>query len=358
MSLLSLTKNFEFYALEERVMLDGEGLEEFAASQESTSLAGLAESADGADGAGSVDGDESAEEDVSSLLPQAPIVANPEDADRTVRREVVFVDNALQDYDLLLDDVRNREDFDRRFDVVLLDSDRDGMEQVTQVLATYATGTIDAVHLVSHGINGGLLLGNMRLSVNNVEHYAEELSVWQQALSSDADLLIYGCDLAAGEAGVQLLHSLGHFIDADVAASVDATGAAELGGDWSLEYTWGELETEVAFSTELQQSWTHLAANTAPVMTPDGESYNTIEGGIPATSTVAVLLGYTVSDPDLGAVEGIAVYAVAGSGGVFQYSTDGGATWNVSGSVSTTSALLLRANDWIRFIPDSANGGT
>ena len=42
--------------------------------------------------------------------------------------------------------------------------------------------------------------------------------------------------------------------------------------------------------------------------------------------------------------------------GTWEYSTDNGNNWSALGSVSTSAALLLRSTDYIRFVPDGANG--
>ena len=65
-----------------------------------------------------------------------------------------------------------------------------------------------------------------------------------------------------------------------------------------------------------------------------------------------------VTDVDTGAVLGIAVVGAGGSSGTWQCSTDNGATWNTVGSVSTTSGLLLRSIDKIRFNPDGTSSGS
>ena len=41
--------------------------------------------------------------------------------------------------------------------------------------------------------------------------------------------------------------------------------------------------------------------------------------------------------------------------GTWQYSTDNGSTWTAVGSVSGTSALLLRSTDKLRLVPDGQN---
>ena len=40
-----------------------------------------------------------------------------------------------------------------------------------------------------------------------------------------------------------------------MAASIDLTGSAVLGGDWDLEYATGSLESTVAFSAEVQAAF-------------------------------------------------------------------------------------------------------
>ncbi len=98
--------------------------------------------------------------------------------------------------------------------------------------------------------------------------------------------------------------------------------------------------------------------NDAPVLTPYAPVYNTTEDSAPFSATISSLLNTSVADEDAGSVGGIAVYGLTGGGGTLQYSTNGGSTWNTFSSPSSTSALLLRSTDQIRFTPDSANGGS
>ena len=136
---------------------------------------------------------------------------------------------------------------------VVLDPDRDGVAQVTETLRDYTD--LDAVHFVSHGADGRLQLGDTWLGSDNLDDYQDAVQTWQQALADDADLLIYGCNLAETGAGQAFIDRLSALTAADVAASDDITGAAQRGGDWALEYRSGEVDTPLAFSQELQQSW-------------------------------------------------------------------------------------------------------
>ncbi|MCA9184992.1 MAG: hypothetical protein KDA99_05210, partial [Planctomycetales bacterium] len=77
-------------------------------------------------------------------------------------------------------------------------------------------------------------------------------------------------------------------------------------------------------------------------------------------NTIAQILasggGDPITDADAGALEGIAVTAVTGSNGTWQFDTGSG--WTDVGTVSSTSALLLRATDSLRFVPNGILGDT
>lgn len=73
-----------------------------------------------------------------------------------------------------------------------------------------------------------------------------------------------------------------------------------------------------------------------------------------AGDTVSSLMAGLVTDPDPGAKTGMAVVATTGSsGGVWQYSLDGGDTWLAMGALSASAARLLRGSDRVRFLPNT-----
>ncbi|MDF2577401.1 MAG: hypothetical protein K0S74_885 [Chlamydiales bacterium] len=98
------------------------------------------------------------------------------------------------------------------------------------------------------------------------------------------------------------------------------------------------------------------SVNDAPILT----AANPVMTTITATNTtnigqtVASILGTSVTDIDFGAVEGIAITAapITSGAGTWQYSLNGGTTWIAYPAVSTTTALLLRDTDRVRFLPD------
>lgn len=178
------------------------------------------------------------------------------DPSQNVSHEIVFLDTSVEDYQQLLDDLWNNDDPSREIEVVLLSSSRDGIDQISEALA--GREDLDAVHIVSHGTDAAVKLGSTWLTQDNLAGYVGEIARWGNSLSADADLLFYGCDLAASSDGQDLIDSLATLTGADVAASDDDTGHAIFGADWDLEYATGEIETAIAFSQTTQDSWGHI----------------------------------------------------------------------------------------------------
>jgi hypothetical protein len=156
--------------------------------------------------------------------------------------EIIFIDSNVEDYETLL------EGLDSNAEVIFIDAESDGVEQIAEVLAT--RDNVDAIHIIAHGDAGELRLGNTTLTQSSMlgEH-ADELSVIKQALSEEADILIYGCNFAEGDFGKAAAESLGIATGADIAASEDLTGHESLGGDWDLEYEFGYVGT-VTFNAD------------------------------------------------------------------------------------------------------------
>jgi len=205
--------------------------------------------------------------DLETAFDSAPSAVVADDAmvaSVQVRRELVFVDSRAPEPQQLLDDLRSAGDHERRFEVVVLDPEQDGIAQISQTLNGYRD--LDAVHFVSHGTGSAVQLGETWLSIDNLDANRTAIAGWRDALAADADLLFYGCNLAAGEDGQALVAGLAELTGADVAASDDVTGSALLGGDWDLEYHAGDVETAIALSTELQQDWSGALANSPPTV--------------------------------------------------------------------------------------------
>ncbi len=113
-----------------------------------------------------------------------------------------------------------------------------------------------------------------------------------------------------------------------------------------------------AFSTGTAQATIVVGnVNDAPVLAPVAPSLAAITEDDTANSglTIATLLGASVTDADPAPLAGLALFAQAPANGTWEYSLDAGATWSDVGSVSLSSALLLRSSDRLRFVPDARN---
>lgn len=126
--------------------------------------------------------------------------------------------------------------------VRVVQNDQSGLDVIG---AELASGQFDAIHILSHGTPGSFSLGTDTLSNATLAQHSAALSSWAAHLSADADILLYGCDLAQGEAGQLFISELARLTSADIAASTDATGAASQGGNWVLERQTGSIEAGV-----------------------------------------------------------------------------------------------------------------
>ncbi|HET7609824.1 MAG TPA: DUF4347 domain-containing protein, partial [Gammaproteobacteria bacterium] len=174
-----------------------------------------------------------------------------------VRHEIVFVDARLADHEQIVSGLPGGSG-DRQIEVFVIEAGEDGLERITEVLG--ARQGVDAVHVFSHGVDGAVELGDSWLNGAVLEMRSETVAGWRSALSADADLLLYGCNVGHDTEGKAFLDRLSELTGADVAASDDATGAAALGGDWNLEVATGSIETSAALGAGVQQSWTHVMA--------------------------------------------------------------------------------------------------
>jgi outer membrane protein assembly factor BamB len=173
--------------------------------------------------------------------------------------EIVFVDTGVENYQSLVDDLTNNSDTSRNIEVVLLDSDSNGIDQITEALKGQTN--LDAIHIISHGSDGNVQLGNTSLNADTLIENKLNIALWANAFSESGDILLYGCSLADTEVGESLIKDLSALTLADVAASDDLTGNESLGGDWELERVTGSVEATVVFSTQLQNSWEGVLPN-------------------------------------------------------------------------------------------------
>ncbi|MDX2242124.1 MAG: DUF4347 domain-containing protein [Leptolyngbyaceae cyanobacterium bins.302] len=150
---------------------------------------------------------------------------------------MLFIDQTVADAQTLINAIAPGTE------VYLLDSAQDAISQITQTLL--GRTNISSLHIVSHGDAAGLQLGDNQLSLNTVSTYASQIQSWAGALTDNADILLYGCNVAAGDLGQAFVQILSQLTQADVAASTNITGSS---GDWTLEFHQGTIESTSPFS--------------------------------------------------------------------------------------------------------------
>ena len=169
-------------------------------------------------------------------------------------KRLVVIDGNVQDYTSLAAKVLPDEA------VLILDSQRDGLTQISEALAQ--TQNLSSLYLVSHGGPGYVQLGNSIVDAKVLSSHSAEIQHWSSALTPNADILLYGCDVTANEQGLQFVQQLHRLTNADIAASIDLTGSQTLGGNWNLETTIGAIKSPFPFQAEMIDAYQATLATT------------------------------------------------------------------------------------------------
>jgi hypothetical protein len=246
---------------------------------------------------------------------------------------LVFIDSNVENYQSLISGVSPNAE------VIILDETLGGIEQITERLAIEQN--IEAIHIISHGSPGAVQLGANTLNNSNIECFAPGLQQWRKALIPGADILLYGCNVAAdvsvttdidyirhisqglkplsyslsrlkaaqdnldnsligsslddfgyqrgvktpGPTGVKLtkpnqfLQRLSELTGADIAASANPTGNAALGGDWELEVQIGRIETPIPFNANTLKTYSGVLGFAVKVDFPTGNGPTSVSLG-------------------------------------------------------------------------------
>lgn len=215
---------------------------------------------------------------------------------------IVFIDSRVTQPECLI------ETFGAGVDWVVLTADQDGLDQITTYLA--GTTNLDSIQIVSHGSPGSLLIGDSSIGSTTLDARASALAQIGSSLKAGGDILLYGCNVATGDVGNDFIQTLAVLTGADVAASVDPTGAGSRRGNWQLEAQTGAIETAAI----QPQVYDHLLA------APTGSV--TISGTVTQGQTLTAIS--TLADADLiGTIS-------------YQWkSSFDGSTWNNAGTGTT-----------------------
>ncbi|MCC6573361.1 MAG: hypothetical protein IT462_06165 [Planctomycetes bacterium] len=186
------------------------------------------------------------------------------------------------------------------------------------------------------------------------QYFTAEGGVWTNfpALSAASALLLRPADKVrfipvAGFVGTRTLTY--HGWD-------QTTGAVGPGGDLA-----GGTGGTTAYSAATDTATVAInSINDAPVLDSLGSpalSDVDEDDAAPLGDAVLNFIGASITDPDPGALKGIAVIGVDSANGTWQYSLDSGVNWVDLSSASNNAAVLLRDVDMVRFIPNAEFNG-
>jgi len=207
---------------------------------------------------------------------------------------IIFIDPSVADSSALISAVQSSAI------VRLLPQGMDGVDYISHMLRQYSQqgAAIAHIHIVAHGSPGTLRLGNSELSLGTLNRYAWDLQEWCTDSGSEMpSIVLYGCNVAVGDAGAEFLDKLHHLTGANIRASLTPVGHASLGGTWELAAWIGKMQPSLAFA--------EVVADAYPGILPDytdGDAYyRYVEGNLPFTDISGTGTRiYKATDQDVG----------------------------------------------------------
>ncbi len=172
---------------------------------------------------------------------------------------------------------------DPSIEVVLLDAAKDGVLQITDTLAqrsNISASTFLRTELRAHSRSGRRCSTLTRWRVPTGRASRRSGRRFPQMPTC----LIYGCSFGSGVDGAKAAQMFADITGADIAASDDLTGHADLGGDWDLEVEVGHIESHTGISERAQSEWHGLLTLTA---SGSETRVNTTTSGSEQTSNTA-----------------------------------------------------------------------
>ncbi|NOU43388.1 MAG: DUF4347 domain-containing protein, partial [Methyloglobulus sp.] len=235
--------------------------------------------------------------------------------------EIIFVDSDIEDYQTLIADITSHAKTGVNFEVILLDRNQDGIAQITDVLSHRQN--LDSVHLISHGSDGSIDIGNNQLNFQTLTQYQTQIKSWGDAFTVDGDFLIYGCNVAETQFGQSFINYLSGLTNVDIAASTDNTGSSKQGADWNLEYQTGSIEVKNTISLAAQNQWTEVLAVTSNGSVTSAASINassltwahTVNSGVNRALFVEIAIDNLGSNVNSVTYGGVALTQVGRQGG-------------------------------------------
>lgn len=146
---------------------------------------------------------------------------------------LVLIDDAVEDFQSLVKALLPSSQ------IILIQPNDNELEQITQALNKF--NRLKTLHIISNGSPGCLYLGNSHLSLFALKRYACQLKNW-----SVPNLLLYGCNVAAGNVGKEFVKRLRLLTGANIGTSIWQEDETAKGVCLQLNYFIGEINSNLA----------------------------------------------------------------------------------------------------------------
>ena len=147
--------------------------------------------------------------------------------------EVVFIDPSVQEAETIVAQLP------RGAEVVRLSPGTDAVALISAHLAKKRD--LSAIRIISHGNDGYIVLNGNIIDSEYLAENSGQISSWSNSLSENADIMLYGCNVAESGEGREFVDNFADLTGADIAAATFATGGVE--ANWQLDYHTGAIET-------------------------------------------------------------------------------------------------------------------
>ncbi len=180
------------------------------------------------------------------------------------KSSIVFIDSNVSDYQLLVNGVN------QGIETRVIDAHENGIEQITIQLQDFFAkhGLIDEIHILSHGNPGCIYLGSTILNVETLAQNSHQFQEWQKFLNKQANLLLYGCKIAA-DFGGNFVQNLAQLTHTHIAAATELIGNIDIYSNWNLDFSTGKITAIAPFSATTMANYQGVLATIAVTNTND-----------------------------------------------------------------------------------------
>jgi hypothetical protein len=168
---------------------------------------------------------------------------------------IVIIDRDLRDFEIF------RKEITPGSKVAHLDNSKNPLVSILKILRENAP--VRSLHILSQGKPGTLVFSYGDVNINNLERDEAIVGAWKEYFTKHGDILLYGCEIAKGQEGINFVRSLAVLTGLDIAASDNLTGSVFKGGDWFFEVHSGRIETKLIVSKQITEQYGEVLRRSA-----------------------------------------------------------------------------------------------